>query len=187
MKRSSARNASDRVALTAARFTIESVNDKPMMQEVQAKFLHDEEADTIEHFHPYGFTAVPKKPDGKKKAEGVAVFVNGSRSHPLVIVVGDRRFRLTQLAEGEVALHDDQGQKVHLTRAGILVDGGSSKLPITVKCGKSSFKVEDEKITAKVNQTATIVKDGKILLGSEDASNAVMTTAGPSSIVFADI
>jgi phage gp45-like len=184
MKRSSARNASDRVALTAARFTIESANDKPMMQEVQAKFLHEEEADTIEHFHPYGFTAVPKKPDGDKKAEGVAVFVNGSRSHPLVIVVGDRRYRLKDGQEGEVAIHDDQGQKVHLTRAGIVIDGGGSKLPITIQTGDGSVKVEKDTITAKVKDMTVVITKDKVCLGSAGASDPVMLVSGPSSKIF---
>ncbi|WP_431477838.1 phage baseplate assembly protein domain-containing protein [Massilia eburnea] len=59
-----------------------------------------------------GFTSVPKP-----GAEGVVVFVGGNRDHGLVIAVEDRRFRLKGLASGEVAIYDDQGQKVHLTRA----------------------------------------------------------------------
>ncbi|TKV19105.1 baseplate assembly protein, partial [Citrobacter sp. TBCS-14] len=38
--------------------------------------------------------------------------------------VSDRRYRMKGLKTGEVAIYDDQGQSVTLTRAGIVVDGG---------------------------------------------------------------
>jgi len=39
------------------------------------------------------------------------------------VVVADRRYRLVGLPMGEVALHDDQGLRVHLTRNGLVFDG----------------------------------------------------------------
>jgi phage gp45-like len=155
-----------------------------MMQEVAVKVFHDEETQTLEHFHPYGFTAVPKPPDGKKKAEGVVIFPNGSRSHGLVIVVGDRRYRLTQSKPGEVAIHDDQKQKVHLTRAGIVLDGGPSKLPVNVTVGNATLTVADGKITTTVDKLTIVLTAEKICLGSADASDAVMLQSGPSTKIY---
>jgi phage gp45-like len=46
-------------------------------------------------------------------AEPVIMYLNGSRSHPVVIAMGDRRHRLTELEEGDVANHrlkDDRQQ-----------------------------------------------------------------------------
>lgn len=77
--------------------------------------------DSLSH---YGFSSRPKP-----GADAVIAFVGGNRGAGLVIATADRRYRLT-LAEGEVALHDDLGHKVHLTRAGIVVDGGGHALTI---------------------------------------------------------
>lgn len=67
--------------------------------------------DDAEHLEPYGFTSRPKP-----GAEAVIVNVGADASAPVVIVVADRRYRVTSLQPGEVALHDDQGQSVTLYR-----------------------------------------------------------------------
>lgn len=107
-----------RVQMLVSRVTVARVDDDPMMQELQVEALADETHEGIEHYQPYGLAMHPYA-----DAEGVMLAVGGLRSHGLVICVADRRYRLTGLAEGEVALHDDQGQKVHLTRDGIIVHG----------------------------------------------------------------
>jgi len=38
-------------------------------------------------------------------AEAIVLYMNGSRSHPVMIAVGDRRHRLVELEEGDVAQH----------------------------------------------------------------------------------
>jgi phage gp45-like len=46
-------------------------------------------------------------------AEAIVLYLNGSRSHPVVISVGDRRHRLVELEEGDTAQHrlkDDKQQ-----------------------------------------------------------------------------
>lgn len=99
-----------------ARGTVAASNAATKMQTLQMRLLAKEVKDDVEHFEPYGFTSAPAS-----GAEGIALFLDGDRSHGIVVVVADRRYRLTGLATGEVALHDDLGQKVHLTRAGIVV------------------------------------------------------------------
>lgn len=115
-----------RISNMLARGTLAAVNAASKMQGLQLRLLAGEVKDNVEHFEPYGFTSNPKG-----GAEAVAVFLDGDRSHGIAIVVADRRYRLTGLQTGEVALHDDQGQKVHLTRAGIVIDGGG--LPLTIQ------------------------------------------------------
>lgn len=110
----------------AMRATVRLVNAASKMQTLQVGLRSGETKDGIEHIEPYGFTSHPNA-----GAEAVTLFFNGDRSHGVAVVVGDRRFRLTGLAAGEVALHDDQGQKVHLTRNGIVVDGGGNQITIT--------------------------------------------------------
>jgi phage gp45-like len=53
-----------------------------------------------------------KQPKGDA-AEAIVLYLNGSRSHPVIISCGDRRHRLLELEEGDVANHrlkDDRQQ-----------------------------------------------------------------------------
>lgn len=99
-----------------ARGVVTAVNSATKMQTLQIRLMADESKSDVEHFEPYGYTSNPKP-----GAEEVALFPDGDRSHGLVIVVADRRYRLEGLLSGEMAIHDDQGQKVHLTRDGIVI------------------------------------------------------------------
>lgn len=101
-----------RLLLMVGRGVLRLVNDALKMQEVQIAGLADEVRDGVEHFQPYGFTA-----HAQSGAEALYLRLGGSSAHTVVIAVADRRYRLTALEAGEVALHDDQGQKVHLKRA----------------------------------------------------------------------
>ncbi|WP_448660293.1 phage baseplate assembly protein V [Sphingomonas sp. CJ99] len=109
----------DRLRMMVARAIVTAVNDARGVQEVQVELLADEVIDGVEHLQPYGLTAHPVA-----GAEGVMVAVGGLRSHGLVIAVGDRRYRLQGLAQGEVAVHDDQGQRVLIGRDGIRIESG---------------------------------------------------------------
>lgn len=106
-----------RIRLTAARSVVSLINDALKLQGVQVKLLADEVRDQVERFQNYGLTSVPHA-----GAEGIYLSLNGSRDHGVVICVDDRRYRLTGLADGEVALYDDIGQRVHLKRNGIAID-----------------------------------------------------------------
>lgn len=108
-----------------ARATVAAVNAATKMQSIQVRLLASEAKDDVEHFEPYGFTSHPHA-----GAEGIALFFDGDRSHGALVVVADRRYRITGLRSGEMAIHDDLGQKVHLTRSGIVIDGAG--LPITI-------------------------------------------------------
>ena len=186
--RSNTRDAARRAVLGAVRGTMHKANDDPLMQANDTRLLHSELLTGVERFQNYGHTSVPlpPDPDGKKAAETLAVFLNGNRSHPIVIAVDDRRHRPKKLKPGESALYDDQGQQVYVSRDGIVITGGSNKLPVTIKVGNASLKVEDGKITETVDQNTIILTASKVLLG-KNASAAVKTTDGDSSVVFAAV
>lgn len=107
-----------RVRGMVGRAVVNLVNDATRLQALQVTMMSDQVADDVERFQQYGLTSVPKP-----GAEGIALAVGGSTAHTVVISVDDRRFRLTGLTSGEVALYDDLGHKVHLTRNGIVIDG----------------------------------------------------------------
>ncbi|NVO00765.1 MAG: phage baseplate assembly protein V [Geobacteraceae bacterium] len=71
-----------------------------------------EEIDDREYLQHYGYTSRPK--------EGAEIIIIREGNHLVAIASDDRRYRLS-LQDGEVALYDDRGQKVHLTRSGIVV------------------------------------------------------------------
>lgn len=98
-----------------ARAVVTGIEAAGKMQLLQVDLLAGEAKGGVEHLEPYGFTAHPRK-----GAEGLAVFLDGDRSHGLVIMVGDRRFRLRGLAEGEVALYTDEGDRLHFKRGHIV-------------------------------------------------------------------
>lgn len=111
---------------TIARGTVALVNAAKKLQQLQARLLDGEVKDHVEHMEPYGFSAHPQS-----GSEVVVVFVDGDRSHGLAIVAADRRYRLTNLAAGEVAIYDDLGHSVVLRRTGIAIDGGGHSISIS--------------------------------------------------------
>lgn len=137
-----------RIELMIGRAVITFVNDSLKAQGVQIEALADEVHDDVEHFQHYGYTSVPLA-----GAEAVVAFLGGLRSHGVVIATVDRRHRLLNLAPGEVAIHDDLGQKVHLTRDGIVIE---TELPITINgeaiditvTGSASVSAQSVDVTA---------------------------------------
>lgn len=111
-------SVADRVRGMIGRAIINLVNDASKMQSVQATIFAEQTPDDLEHFQHYGLTSVPLP-----GAEGLALALGGSTGNTVVINVDDRRYRLKGLQGGEVALYDDLGHKVHLTRNGIVIDG----------------------------------------------------------------
>jgi phage baseplate assembly protein V len=103
-----------RIALMISRAMLSMADDTTLLQEVQVKLLGEETLSRLERFQQYGFTSVPHA-----GAEALALSLGGNRSHTVVVSVDDRRYRLKGLKSGEVALYDDRGQHIHLTRTGI--------------------------------------------------------------------
>ena len=91
---------------------------------VQVRVLDGEPLSNIERVEPYGFSYRPKA-----GCQTYLLFPHGDRSFGVAIVIGDKQYQMN-LEAGEVAIHDDQGQSVHLTRGGIVIDGAGK--PITI-------------------------------------------------------
>lgn len=75
------------------------------IQALQVKLMADEVKGDVEHFEAYGLTAHPLG-----GAEALTVFPAGDRSHGIVAVVTDRRYRPAEMEAGEVCLfaHEDK-------------------------------------------------------------------------------
>lgn len=163
MQRTNSRIIDDRLFQTVGRVTLDDADDTHLWQEQRLRAHHNEQMREIEYAQPYGFTSYPKKPtkeNGKKReAEGIIVFPHGARSHGVVIVMGDRRYRLKKIAEGEIALYDDLGQQVHLTRNGIVMSAPRSK-KIVAQIMESDDRPKDtEQQQGQQNQQTTETKN----------------------------
>lgn len=110
------RSQADRMANIIGLAQVRLVDDGDGGQRLQLELLADEVLEEIDRHQDYGFASHPQP-----GATAVTVALGGTRSRSMAIAVADRRYRLT-LAAGEVAVHDDQGQKVHLTRDGIVIE-----------------------------------------------------------------
>ena len=154
--------------LMVSRCVVDIVSDAFKMQRLQITVLDGETRDNVERFQEYGFTSVPFQ-----GAEGVMVSVGGNHDHGIVIAVDDRRYRLKGLANGEAALYDDQGQKVHLTRSGIVVDGAGKPILIT----NTPEATLDTPLT---HLTGALQVDGSVTSDSEITGLA--TSAAPISM-----
>lgn len=135
-----------RLAHLVARAVVSLVNDAAKMQTLQLGLLADETLDGAEHWQPYGMTYKPHP-----GAEALVLAVGGHRAHSVVIACADRRYRLTGLADGEVALYDDLGNKVQLLRDRVQVTAVQT-LNITAP---------SVSITGDVVITGTVTNNGK--------------------------
>lgn len=96
-----------------------------------------EDRELIQH---YGYTSRPK--------EGAEVIIIREGGHFIAIGSDDRRYRIA-LEDGEVALYDDLGQKVQLTREGIVAD---SPFKVTVNAPEVNLGGSREELLALVDE-----------------------------------
>ena len=110
-----------KIYLMVGRAILTAVNNSGKTQMIQVTGLKDETISDIERMQEYGFETYPKK-----DAEATINFINGNRDHGLVICVSDRRYRPTDLSEGEVRIYDYIGSKITLKKTGIIELSGNA-------------------------------------------------------------
>lgn len=115
-----------RVMLMVAKAIVKMVDDGGGLQRVQIKLLNGELRSDVARVQNYGHSA---RPSGDTLA--VALSIGGNRDHMLVVALDDLAHRPRDLREGEATLYDDLGQRVWLTRDGIVIDGAGK--PITIQ------------------------------------------------------
>lgn len=116
---------SRRIRLFVSRAVVSFVDDTRTVQYVQARINAVETTGDMPRYAEYGFTSNP--PTG---SEVLMIFGNGERTNGFVIATSNAEFRVTSLRSGEVCIHDNSGQKVYLSRAGMVLDGGG--MPVTI-------------------------------------------------------
>jgi len=129
------------------RGTVVIVDAAKKLQSLQVRLTAGEIKDGAEHFEPYGFTSNPLA-----GAEVLTAFIGGDRSHAVVLVAADRRYRVQSLESGEVAIYTDEGDKIHFKR-GRIIDIETETLNI-----KATNSVNFD--TPTITQTGMIVSQG---------------------------
>lgn len=159
------------VRLMVARGIALRTDDAGERQTLQGSFLADELLDGVEHPQPYGFTA-----RAHPGAEVVGVCVGGRREQLLALVVGDRRYRLRGLAEGEVALYTDEGDRIHLKRSGRIEITAGSQVTVNapqVKVeGGAAVTVEAPSVT--LDAPSVLATGNLAVLGSLQVTGAIL-------------
>jgi phage gp45-like len=124
--RASPLELANRVYTMLSRALLRKTHDEKLLQSLDIDLFADETRDDVERFQFPFLTSVPheggKGPgndEGKKFAEMIVACIGGNRSHMIALAVDDRRYRITGLQNGELMIHDEQGQQVHITRKGI--------------------------------------------------------------------
>ena len=135
-----------------ARGTVVLAAAGKMMQTLQVRLTAGELKDGAEHFEPYGYTSNPLA-----GAEVLTMFLGGDRSHAVVLVAADRRYRIKELKPGEVAIYTDEGDKIHFKR-GRIIDIETGTLNI-----KAIYSVNFD--TPTITQTGQIVSQGDQVAG----------------------
>jgi len=129
----------NRVRLLVSRGVVTLVDDSFKMQALQVELLKDELHDEVEHFQPFGFTAHPLQ-----DAEVLYLSVGGNRSAGVVVCVSDRRHRPTGLAEGDVCLYTENGERVYLNKADDIVHiGAKSAAEFIAMATKTLDRLQD--------------------------------------------
>lgn len=164
------RDLGSRVMMMFSRGVLRGVTDTGPRQQVQVELLKDELRDGLEHMQNYGFTSHPKGGD-------VAVaFLGGNREQGIVLVVDDRRYRIP-LQAGEVAIYDDQGNKIELLRDMVKITAVQHVEVVapTIKL------VGDLDVVGNITTTGTITNNAKNI-GSTHQHTGVTAGSGNSGV-----
>ncbi len=135
------------------RGTVTASHGEQKLRTLQVLLQAYEPRDNLEHIEPYGFTS---EPHCDKSTDALVGFLDDTRSLGFVINVADRRYRITKMKSGEVAIYDDLKRHIYFKRDGIEINGADS--PITVKTTNS--------LIAEVGKDATVTASGNITLTS---------------------
>lgn len=160
---------------------IQTSTDDGNVQMVQVELQGGDVRDNTPRVSEYGFASRPLP-----GCQAVVIFVGGDRSNGAVIGTNDETHRMRDLQPGEVAIHDDQGQSVYITRAGIVIDGGGKPIQITnaptVTADTPLFRSTGDVLDNCETNTVTIAQMREIYNAHTHTENNVTggQTGGPS-------
>lgn len=148
----------NRLRLLSASGVLDRVDGK----KAQVKVLDEEVLSNVKMVTPYGFSHGPKP-----GAQSHMAFPGGDRSFGIALIVGDTRYDM-QLSEGEVSIHDDSGNYVHLKQGGTVKVKASTK----VIADTPTFECTDDcKVGGKLSVTGDVDFAGNFTVRGKDVSD----------------
>lgn len=138
-----------RIRLLVSRGVLKLVDDSLKLQGVQVSLLGGEPA-WAERFQDYGYTSHPHP-----GAEAIVAAVGGARAHLVALAVDDRRYRMKELAQGEVAMYDDLGNVIVFKRDKIQVQAVQHLEVTAPTCHITATTTHDGNVTINGNLKVT--------------------------------
>jgi phage gp45-like len=166
------------VANVVGRGVVQSVDDSTGLQAIQVELLPGEVRDEVEHFASYGFTSKPMA-----GAEAVVVFVGGRRDHGLAVGVSDRRYRLQNLSDGEVAIYNHTGARIVMRANGDidLTPASGGKIVLAADTQVTGTLTASVDVRAgSVSLASHVHSAGALLTGASSGAPVTGVTAGPT-------
>jgi phage baseplate assembly protein V len=170
----------------AHRYEITKVDDSGDIQMIDGSGMEDELHTEIMRVFPHGFTSNP--PIG---AHMLAMGLGGRRDS-LVAVGGEHPdYRPKNTPVGDSALYNADGTIWKMIGKSATLDAKenitqTAAKSYTVKVGNATATITPDNIKLDVGGTSVNIKAGRVDLGGLGGA-AVVTLAGPSSIVFAKV
>jgi phage baseplate assembly protein V len=87
-------------------------------------FNDDHSQNDVPRFQNFGFTSHPPK-----DSEALILHLGGEKNFPIIVSADHREKRLKDLDEGESAVYNAHGSKIHLKNGGkVVIDNGTFEL-----------------------------------------------------------
>lgn len=154
-----------RVLMVVGRGRIKTGRDDGPAQMLQVRLGPLETIDNLPRLSEYGFNSMPPV-----DTDAIVLFSGGNRSDGVIIATGSQTYRMRSLQTGEVAISDDQGQSVYLTRTGIVINGAGFPIQVT---NAPSVTLD----TPQVHMTGNLAVDGSITAEGDVADHGNKTMA----------
>ena len=136
---------------------------------VQARVLADEPLNNLSRVEPYGYSYRPKP-----GCQTYLLFPSGDRSYGVAIVIGDKRYQMN-LVEGEVAIHDDEENWVHIKRGGIIEAKAATKVIAETPLFETSGDAKiggDLTVVGKTNASGGLNVTGESRVNGKDVGDS---------------
>jgi hypothetical protein len=171
----------NKIALALGRGILKLVDNAGNTQRIQMTAMAGETLNAMERLQEYGFETYPKT-----EAEVFAAFIAGNREKGVALCVHDRRYRPTDLAEGDVVLYTFRDNTITHRIHFVAATGEVLMLGTSLKLGALSTdvfrKLIDERFKvlydAHVHPDPVAGNTGPPAVALDLAANATITTKG---------
>ena len=113
----------NKIYLLIGRAILKAVNNTGNIQKLKMVGLYNENMSDVDRVQDYGIETYPKV---TKNTEVIIIFPNGNRDAGIALKVGDRTYRPSGMAVGDVYLYDYRGTEIKIDSVGITLKSGDA-------------------------------------------------------------